>query len=743
MAQKLKQTAVNTFVRGLITEASPLTFPDNASVDELNCSLARTGVRSRRKGIEYETDFQLSSFFVTAGTLVHTETWENVANQAGVEFLVVQHGSTLHFYDKSSSPISAGLKSFSVDLNSFYANNGENISEARIDADSINGLLVVVSNAIEPFYIEYDPDTDTISTTQINPKVRDFEWQGNTEEYFKPVAQASVSEERKYDTWNAGWHDNNPLYNVPSQIGAYISTTGNWPPLTIPWHAAKEHEGDADTETFETNLFNRLFGGTSLTGNGHFILDLFNKDRTAAHINDPNYLGKDTITLPVEVDKTRFTAVAKYAGRVWFSGMSSKKNGSRVFFSPVVEGPQDLGKFYQAGDPTSEDQPDLVDSDGGVINIPSAANIKALFEWGNALLVFAENGVWEIGGVDSVFKATEFFVNRVPGAGGLFNPATLVDAEGTPVWWGNTAIFTVTKGEVSQSSEGQDLSKPTIQTFWEDIGSSFRAKAVGNYDALNKQIFWLYGDDATVDYKYNRILILDTLLQAFVPWRVQDEASNTNYIIGMSFFSGFGATENTFDVVSSGGSNDVVSNGGVDDVVASMFAQSVNGPTEIRFLVRDGDTDKITFATFTNTSFKDWGTVDYSSYAETAYDFEDDLTLRKNNLYVTCYFNLTETGFTGDEINGYDFVNPSGCILKSFWDLRNTVSGSQQVYRHLRPIVVDPGNLNSFDYPYNSIITRNRIRGRGRVLKLRFESETGKDFQLQGYEVINAANRGF
>ena len=42
-----------------------------------------------------------------------------------------------------------------------------------------------------------------------------------------------------------------------------------------------------------------------------------------------------------------------------------------------------------------------------------------------------------------------------------------------------------------------------------------------------------------------------------------------------------------------------------------------------------------------------------------------------------------------------------------------------------------------------TIITKNKIRGRGRVLKLRFESEQGKDFQLYGYEVINAANSGF
>jgi hypothetical protein len=74
VAQEFKQTPVTTFVRGLITEATPLTFPENASVDESNCSLERTGLRARRKGIEFEAGFSLSSFTFTKGTLIHSMT---------------------------------------------------------------------------------------------------------------------------------------------------------------------------------------------------------------------------------------------------------------------------------------------------------------------------------------------------------------------------------------------------------------------------------------------------------------------------------------------------------------------------------------------------------------------------------------------------------------------------------------------------------------------------------------------
>jgi hypothetical protein len=178
------------------------------------------------------------------------------------------------------------------------------------------------------------------------------------------------------------------------------------------------------------------------------------------------------------------------------------------------------------------------------------------------------------------------------------------------------------------------------------------------------------------------------------------------------------------------------------DVTVTQDVAVTTGTTEIKFLVRDGDTGSLSFAAITNTDFLDWSTEDFLSFAEAAYDFEDDLTTHKHGVYVTTYFDRTESGFTGNETDGYDPTNPSSCLLKAFWDLKTNPSSSQQVYRLLVPIVVDTGDLTTFDYPYSSVVTRNRIRGKGRNLKLRFESTTGKDFQLQGYEVINAKNRG-
>ena len=74
MPQSLNQKVTNTFIKGLITEAGELTFPADASVDELNCLLERDGSRKRREGIAFEPNFENSSFSVKDGDIVSTGT---------------------------------------------------------------------------------------------------------------------------------------------------------------------------------------------------------------------------------------------------------------------------------------------------------------------------------------------------------------------------------------------------------------------------------------------------------------------------------------------------------------------------------------------------------------------------------------------------------------------------------------------------------------------------------------------
>lgn len=718
MPQSLTQKVVNTFVKGLITEAGELTFPADASVDELNCDLRRDGSRRRRLAAKVEDSRVLSSFTVSTSTRFHTGKWENVGGQSGLEFLVLQVGSTLRFYNKSDLPYSSHEIAETVDLSTYEVSGGVGAANANCQFASINGALVVSSPAINTIYIERDNTTGTLTTTQITFRIRDFEWLGDKSTYTTEVSTASASTERKYDTANAGWSG--------TKGAAALSTYGAYPPLTLPWYAGKDSNGD-----FSKTEWQKIFSGTSLIGNGTYILDFFNKDRSAA---------SGIAGIPADIETSRFKAVESFAGRIFYAGLESAKNSGVILFSRQIETLSELGECFQVNDPTSEDISDLLDTDGGVVRIPDAVNIKYLYAFGANLFIFADNGVWSINGVDNVFRATEYSLRRVSYTG-MLTAESFAEAEGVPFWWSKTGIHTLQFDEVSGNPTEQNISIPTIQTFWDNIGSNARSLVQATYDRLNKKIYWAYPNaNETNANKLNNFLILDIPLGAFYPWKVSDEASSTDYIMGLAVYSGYGSDELVLDVVLPNG-DDVIQD--ADDVVSTQFSDFATGDPSVVLLIRDGATGKLTMGTFSGEDFLDWGTTNYSSYAEAGYDFLGDLMLQKNAPYIIVYSRVTEEGWTNTG-SGYEPIRPSSIFVSAYWDFSKTASSAaQQAYRYKTTPVVNPNDLSDFGYPETVITTRLKVRGRGRSMRMRFESEQGKDFILLGYGVLGGRNNRF
>lgn len=718
MPQSLSQKAVNTFVKGLITERTELTFPPDASVDELNCDLRRDGSRRRRLAAKVEDSRVLSSFTVSTSTRFHTGKWENVGGQSGLEFLVLQVGSTLRFYNKSDLPYSSHEIAETVNLATYEVSGGVGAANANCQFASINGALVVSSPAINTIYIQRDNTTGTLTTTQITFRIRDFEWLGDKSTYTTEVATGSASTERKYDTANAGWSG--------TKGSAALSTYGAYPPLTLPWYSGKDSSGN-----FSKTEWQNIFSGTSLIGNGTYILDFFNKDRSAA---------SGIAGIPADIETSRFKSVEAFAGRIFYAGLESAKNSGVILFSRQIETLSELGECFQVNDPTSEDISDLLDTDGGVVRIPDAVNIKYLYAFGANLFIFADNGVWSINGVDNVFRATEYSLRRVSYTG-MLTAESFAEAEGVPFWWSKTGIHTLQFDEVSGNPTEQNISIPTIQTFWDNIGSNARSLVQATYDRLNKKIYWAYPNaNETNVNKLNNFLILDIPLGAFYPWKVSDEASSTDYIMGLAVYSGYGSDELVLDVVLPNG-DDVIQD--ADDVVSTQFSDFATGDPSVVLLIRDGATGKLTMGTFSGDDFLDWSTTNYSSFAEAGYDFISDFVRQKNSPYIVTYMRVTEEGWSAT-LSGYEPIRPSSLFVSAYWDFSNSPSSaSQQAYRYKQTPIVNPGDLTEFGYPDTVISSRLKLRGRGRSVRLRFESEQGKDFVLLGYGVINAVNQRF
>lgn len=728
MPQSYSQKTVNTFIKGLVTEASEMSFPENASSDELNCELLKNGARRRRKALAYETNYQESSFTLEAGDFVHNQTWTNVSGLSGVEYLVTQVNNMVYFYDKSFQTVSAGLKSYSIDLDDYSAANGFEPAEEPIQASSISGYLILTSAAINPIRVKY-VDSTSIDVALVPISIRDFDFQYTgsfSSEYYPSISDLGGSTSGatflnyKYDLYNMGWSSRNTGRGTDA-FTYWDNNNSDYPSRNKPWWIGKNSDQEMDV-----GKHRKVGGGNTLGSNGHYILDLFSKNRSSAS----GIAGLTTVT-----ETARFRATAPYAGRVWYAGLDSATNGGKVFFSKVVENELDLGKCYQADDPTSEDTAGVVDSDGGYLLIPDASNIRALFPMGSVLLVMAQNGIWAVGGVDQVFKATEFFVKKISPFG-LSSARSLVDAMGTPIFWDVSGIYTVSMD--GQSEGVQNISQP-IKSLFDAISNSKKAEVQSTFDRLNKRVYWLYPSNSeTVAHRFTRMLVLDLELGAFYPWEVS-ASEDDQHVVGSFFLSGFGAADTDFSVLS--GVDDVLV--GADTVITTIESSGIVD-TDIKFCVKT-ENDTLTFGSFYDRGFLDWGTTDYTSFAETGFDFMGDATLKKNSPYVTSYLRRTEENFVSDGGDGYVADYPSSCFLVVKWDLSRDSSrwsDPSQIYRLVNYPIVNPNDL-TFDYPYDTIVSRTKVRGKGRVLRMKFYSETGKDFYLIGWESVVAKNPRF
>ena len=201
-----------SFVKGLITEAGPLTYPENASTDELNTVIKFKGSRSRRLGLDYEP----ASAPATISDLSDSEfisefDWKCVGNDADVNFLVIQVNRTIHFFDMDASPVTGSPKSFTVDLSTYVAPayTATDVDVNPIQMASGKGYLFVVSPVIEPLLIEYDKTTDTISVLKLILKVRDFD--GVLDGLSNEDQPSTLSNEHYYNLRNQGWVQPGPL----------------------------------------------------------------------------------------------------------------------------------------------------------------------------------------------------------------------------------------------------------------------------------------------------------------------------------------------------------------------------------------------------------------------------------------------------------------------------------------------------------------------------------------------------
>jgi hypothetical protein len=195
-----------TFTKGLITEAGFLTYPEDASIDELNTVIYRKGNRSRRAGIDFEEDSTEVPFGSTSNvTLTNEFLWRSPGDKGDLNFLVIQVGHLLHFFDMASQPISAGKKSYTYNLLTYKSPTATDldVQTTHCHFASGKGILFVCQNFIDPLTIEYNPATDSFTATRVYVLMRDFD--GVNDGYANDYEPTTLTKEHHYNLLNQGW----------------------------------------------------------------------------------------------------------------------------------------------------------------------------------------------------------------------------------------------------------------------------------------------------------------------------------------------------------------------------------------------------------------------------------------------------------------------------------------------------------------------------------------------------------
>jgi len=776
-------TVQNNFSKGLITEATGLNFPENSCTETYNCIFRQTGEVERRLGFDLEGLFETQTV-VSEGKVISQFLWNAAGGEGGVNFVVVQIGALLYFYRVGlKSPLSGGIHATTINLGDFDLATSPDPGLVECQFASGNGLLFVTHPYCESFYVTYSTSANTLTATQIDLTIRDFEGEVQDTNAVN-TRPASLVVTHQYNLLNQGWigtggaaalslWQNFSLTTngtstsgtktltglaaadtakiaagmavsgtsiaastrvetmLPPPAGsssvtslrldtnatgsttsAHTYTMGNVPSNADVWWLFKDSTGQ-----FALHTIDDINRGTSPAPKGHFILNLYDQNRNTAS-------GLSTLT-NYSTGYKRVSTCAFYAGRVFYAGLGVDTYNSSIFFTQIAERPKQYGQCHQVNDPTAEDLFDLLPSDGGVIKILEADNIVKMVPVFGHLVVFARNGIWTISGSSGVgFTATDYIVRKISSIRN-FSHSSFVDVQGIPIWWTNDGICTLKIGETDQVPQVVIISDQNIKTFYDSIPDRAKLRAKGAYNSITHIAQWVYRSADLTDapgleqeYRYDRILNLNTLTGAFYPWSVN--TSDNVDLHGVVTVEGSGSNIIQYNVLAN--ADTVIAN--ADNVV--IFApESTETPLLFKYLVsytQSGNT-KFTFADVEDADYVDWASdpvspnIDYESYFITGYQVRGEAQRKwqSNQIYIYSR-NDSNVAYT----------------IQGRWNY--ATSGSTGRWSSSQTRTIPSGN---YAYVYRKL----KVRGHGVALQYKLSSVSGEPFFIVGWSVTETANQ--
>lgn len=704
MPRQIVNQVESNFSGGLITEATALNFPENACTAADNVIFSPKGGVSRRPGLDYENGYTTRSVTLAGNAMSYT-TWKNPAG-ADETYFVIQIGRYLYFYEVKDAAMSASAHSTVIDMDSYKTSTATLLAQNECQFAFGQGYLFVVHPYCEPFYVQYTEATDALTSSTITVYTRDTDGIIDELIYDYDTRPTSLTNAHKYNLYNQGWSPNPTDYitawrtNVTHTEAVYAGN-GIWVSNTVTDSVGNSnYPSNADVwwmclnsdNVFWPSLATSNKRGNTPAPKGYYVLNAWNMDRATAS----GITGIASTTSGVN----RPSAIAFFAGRVFYAGCNADGYANKIFFTQVIKSTEQFGRCHQLNDPTNKDLFDLLATDGGFVSIPEAGRILKLVSIQTSLIVFATNGVWVITGNQNIgFSAGDYAVRKISSIPAV-SASSFVDVEGLPCWWNYDGIYIVSQVGDTNYSGGvkiDSLTQMSIRTFFkEEIPVASKLYARGSYNQLNKEISWTYRSSAITNfednYAFDRVLTYSTINQSFYPWSFGGNVK----IHGVTSQR----TRGTFRQTVSGTRTDVTSMQGS----VSKFVVSSSG--------------NLSFAETKNSGYLDFGTTDYTSYLVTGYNFDQAARKLQAN-YVTIFSR---------------FQDVPQFYFQGIFDSGNTANSGRWGTNQL---VTFP-EIGDYDYYKKKL----KVRGTGNVLQFKVSSVTGKPFDIAGWFKWQTANAG-
>jgi hypothetical protein len=501
------------------------------------------------------------------------------------------------------------------------------------------------------------------------------------------------------------------ITSSPNLIPTWFSTVGNYPSNSDQWWTYRNTSVVNPNQTTPTGLLGQFDPSLAVNGyilpsntqapQGSVILNTFVQTRTTA-TGVPGITDVTTTARP--------TAGCWFAGRIWYTGVNSSFQATgdisyttwteTIYFSTTVTNPLDFGTCYQQNDPTSSTLYELLPTDGGSIVIQGSGAIRALFPIKFGLIVFADNGIWFIGGGSTFgFTANDYTIIKISNIQTL-SSQSIINVQGFPMFWNAEGIYYVSPSQNGGSAHSpdialdvQNLALGTILTYYSNIPMGSKIYARGDFDQINYIVQWAFRSTPETSiydrYNFDTILNYNIVNKAFYPYTVSN-SSTSPYVSGINY------VQNPSQIAS--------------PAPVFKYLSTLN-----RSCTFSEENDFTTYTDWTSAL----GTgLNYTSNFTTGYMLGDKAQKLWQPLYVWVYSENMEQ-------NAY--------MIQGVWDY---ASGTTSGKISTRQVINN--NLPNF----NRVFRRHKIRGHGNILQLQITSVPGQPFDFMGWSILDQINAG-